>query len=289
MTFNDNSILTDEESAKLASMKEAREQGLAKKDVDALNALKEEWEAFSAPINDFIECYNKIESSFFTSEYKDMLSDDELSQVKRFENEIKTAYQNRDEEALQTAGAEWEAYSENLKDVLDTYNSINQYPFTEGEESLLSDSDWEEIDSLQYRTDEALSDRDAEELHALKDEWNEYTSEIKENIEEKKREIMVQWSQTLDQGSSFANLLTMGTMRTSSSIEGHQIIIVTQYTTDMGISDDNIRASLESYLAMTSSVFQSGLDYLKTYIDDVSIRIEYRNVKGDVVSYKEFR
>lgn len=289
MAFSDESILTAEESSRLQTMREDREKGLSDKNVDALTSLKNEWDEFSAPINEFIAQYDGIRATFFSSDTKAMLTEEELSQVEQYESNIVTAYENRDEAGLMEAGEEWNNYSENLRSVLQSYKSIDQDPFTDKDEVFFPDSVWAEIDSLRERTEAALSERDAATLHSLEREWDEFENDIKSRIEEKKQEIMDQWAQTLDQGSSFTNLLTMGTMTTSTSIEGHQIKIVSQYLTNNGISDDNIRASLETYLSLSSSVFQSGLDYLKTYIDDVSIRIEYRNVDGDIVGYKEFK
>ena len=49
------------------------------------------------------------------------------------------------------------------------------------------------------------------------------------------------------------------------------------------------KTARETNLKLISVVLQAGIDYLSDYVDDVCIRVEYLNAKGDVVAFKEYR
>lgn len=287
MTISDENILTSEETAKYASLKETRESALEAKDVDTLVSLKSEWEDFSIPINDFVEEYKTIENSFFTTSEKKLLTEQEIAECDMYETEIKSAYQNRSETELQDLYEQWSEYSENIRAVLEAYNSIDQSPFSSKDLSFLSSEDSSKMDSLVLRTETALSERDASAIISLKSEWSTFVTSTQKSIEDAKEEMLSDWVESANVTSSLFNLFTLGTTTSSTSINGHKITYTTQYNYDT--SDSDIKSSLDSYLSFTSTIFESGVSQLKQFVDDVCIRIEYKNKNGVIISYKEFR
>lgn len=287
MSFSDESILTAEESQRLSEMREARETALQDKDIDDLEALKNEWDAFRSPIDSFISQYETIKKSYFTDSEKSMLTSSELEECTALEKQVKAAYESRNETELQSSGAAWEAYCKPLREVFDAYKDIEPASFSETDLSLMAGEDREELQQLTTRTEDALNSRNTSELRALNGEWSSFTARASANIEQAKEKLLNDFVAGANFTSSLANLFSFGTMTSSTAVDGHRITITTQYNTDM-VSDDGIKSEMDSYLSMMSSTLQSGVDSLKAYIDDVCIRVEYKNRDGKVISFKEF-
>ena len=60
---------------------------------------------------------------------------------------------------------------------------------------------------------------------------------------------------------------------------------------DTAPADDQTFVPFDAFndAIMMSGTFQSGADYLRAYVEDVCIRVEYKNADGEVVSSREFR
>lgn len=67
--------------------------------------------------------------TFFSKADKALLTNDELQVCRTMGTSISEAYQSRDSAALSKEIGEWDNYSNNLRDVIGTYNEINQTPF----------------------------------------------------------------------------------------------------------------------------------------------------------------
>ena len=289
LSFSDETILTDEEKATLESLKSDREQALSDKDVEKLNSIKSEWESFSEPIKNYIDKYEIAEEMFFSDDERALLTDEELSRYDSLKNGIDIAYKGRNEAELDEAIAEFDSSFGELLEIIETYNSIDQNIISEKEKSLLSDDVISEYENLKERTETALSERDLSLLKSLKSEWYSYSGDLDDKIEQAKEDILNDWVSSANVTSTLTTLFSLGTVSQSTSISGHTITYTTQYNTDLNSSDDQIKSAMDSYLSLTSSVFQSGVNYLKEYINDACIRVEYKNKNGSVVSYKEFR
>ena len=289
MTLKDESILTTEERQTLSDMRSSREQMLQKQDVEGLESLNAQWESFRAPFDQFTSQYESIMDNSFTSNEKSLLTAEETQTADALQAQIISAYQGRDSTALQAAGDQWDMFSSNIREVFQIYNDIDQTPFSNKEQNLMTQDQRDRMKSLQTETETALVQRDSSGLSRLQSDWNSYTSGTKQSIEQAKEKLLSDWVDGADFGASLGNLFSLGTTTSSTTINGHTITITTQYNTDQGLSDNDIKTAMDSYLNMTSSVFQSGVDYLHEYVDDVVIRIEYKNKNGNVVSSKEFK
>lgn len=288
ISFSDESILSSDELSKLETLREQKEQYLEEKDVDGLTSLQEEWTAFRQPIDDYIEQYQTACDTFFTETDKALLTGEELQACQELETNITEAYKNRDNDALSNSIEEWVNYSGDLREVINTYNDIDQTPFDgSADRNLLSSETLAEMDSLSKATESALAERDVAALKSLKSEWYTFTENVKNEIESAKVKMLNDWVDGANVTSTLTNLFSLGTITSSTSIDGHKITYTTQYNYD--VDESEIKSALDSYLSWTSSVFEGGISSLKTYIDDVCIRVEYKDKNGNVISYKEFK
>lgn len=288
ISFSDESILTNDELSKLQTMRDQREQYLKDKDIDGLTALQGEWASFRQPIDSYIKQYQSACGTFFKEADKALLTNDELQSCQSMEASISEAYQGRDSNALSQAISEWDSYSNNLREVINTYNDIDQSPFAgSADKDLLSRETLTKMADLSTATESALVDRDAAALKSLKSEWYTFTSNAKSEIEAAKEKLLNDWVSGANVSNSLTNLFSLGTITSSTSINGHKITYTTQYNYDVDTSE--VKKAMDSYLSWTSSVFESGVKSLKTYIDDVCIRVEYKDKNGSVISYKEFK
>lgn len=288
ISFSDESILTNDELSKLQTMKDQKEQYLKDKDIDGLTALQDEWASFRQPIDDYMKQYETACDTFFSEADKALLTNDELQACQTMEESISEAYQSRDSDALSQTIGEWDNYSYNLREVINTYNDIDQSPFAgSADKDLLSSETLSKMADLSAATESALADRDAAVLKSLKSEWYSFADNAKSEIEAAKEQLLNDWVSSANVTNSLSNLFSLGTITSSTSINGHTITYTTQYNYDVNTSD--VKKEMDSYLSWTSSIFEGGVNTLKTYIDDVCIRVEYKDEKGSVISYKEFK
>ncbi len=287
--FSDESILTAEEQDTLYDLRAEKESAYQKKDVRALRGVQEEWDEFRAPLEDLIDTYVNAKWDFFDEAGKAMLTEEERMQCETLEEAVESAYQARDKEALDAACAEWEEFCTPIRNVMNIYQEISQYTYSEAEMSLLSEETLMRMQELQGDTESAFAERDEEWMNTLVDEWSTFRSETEYELEEARNRLLQNWVDDANATGAFTDLFSFGLTNTSSWVEGHTIVVSTQYTTDLGISDRDIADSLDNYLSMMSGTFQSGADYLRQYIEDVCIRVEYKNADGEVVSSREFR
>lgn len=191
ISFSDESILTNDELSKLQTMRDQREQYLKDKDIDGLTALQEEWASFRQPIDSYIKQYQSACGTFFKEADKALLTNDELQTCQSMEASISEAYQGRDSNALSQAISEWDSFSNNLREVINTYNDIDQSPFAgSADKDLLSSETLTKMAELSAATESALVDRDAAALKTLKSEWNTFTNNAKSEIEAAKEKLL---------------------------------------------------------------------------------------------------
>lgn len=287
MGFSDESILTEDERATLVSLKADREQALLDKDVERLISLKSEWDSFSTPINQYIAKYENVSWNFFSESKKSFLTSDELAKYDELKEAIEKSYGERNESALDNAIKAFNDTVSPLREVIDTYTSINQNPVSENEITLLSNETISEYENLKDRTEKALSERDASVLKSLKGEWSSFTNKEKNEIESAKQKMLDDWLTGANLTNSFINLFSFGTTTSTTSIQGHTIVYTTQYNYEVDTS--KMKSALDSYLSLTTAMFEGGIKSLKPYIDDVCIRVEYKDMNGSVICYKEFK
>jgi len=287
MSFSDESILTEEEKATLESLKTDREQALSEKDVEKLNAIKNEWESFKTPIEKYIGKYDSVAETFFSNDEKALLTADELSEYETLQTNISDAYRSRNESQLDDVINEYNDAFGALREVIEEYTSIDQNPLSENEKSLLSNDTVAKYEELKTRTEDSFSERDLAVLKSLKSEWYTFTDNAKSEIEAAKEKMLNDWVSGANVTNSLTNLFSFGTITSSTSIDNHTITSTTQYNYDVDTSE--IKNALESYLSWTSSVFEGGIRSLKPYIDDICIRVEYKDKNGSVICYKEFQ
>lgn len=288
ISFSDESILNSDELSKLETMREQKEQYLKDKDIDGLTTLQEEWSSFRQPIDDYIEQYQEASNNFFSGTDEALLTDDELQVCKEMEEKITDAYQSRDKDALSKSIDEWNSFSGELREVINTYNEIDQSPFDgEADKNLLSSETLDEMENLSAATEDALTTRDVAALKSLKSEWYTFTENANIEIETAKENLLKDWVDNANVANSLTNLFSLGTITSSTSIDGHTVTYTTQYNYD--VDESEIKSALDSYLSWTSSIFEGGISSLKPYIEDVCIRVEYKDKNGNVISYKEFQ
>ena len=288
ISFSDDSILTNDELSQLEQMRAQKEQYLEDKDVDGLTSLKDEWTSFRQPIDSYITQYQSICDTFFGETEKELMTDEEREACKEMETNIAEAYKGRDSETLSKMTAEWNNYSNNLREVIDTYEEINQAPFDEDtDKTLLSSDTLDKMEDLSERTEAAFADRDAETLKSLESEWSSVTSSAQNEIEDAKKKMLNDWVNGANVTNSLTNLFSLGQITSSTDINGHTITYTTQYNYE--VEESEIEQALDSYLSWAAPVFESGVSTLKPYLDDVCIRVEYLNENGNVISYKEFK
>ena len=285
--FADESILTADEISRMEAFKDDIDKALADKDPKTLESLRAEWEAFRQPISKHIEDYYIARDSFFTEEERAFLSEEEIEVSEAMEAKIEAAYRERDSAGLDAAFEEWMAYSGELKDIIATYQEIDQNPFQEKELPLLSAETIASMGTLSGRTQDAFVERNLAELKSLQSEWYTFTEDGKQEIEQAKEKMLQDWVAVTDVGNSLLTLFSFGMIQSSTTIQGHNIIFTTQY--NYVVDNKQIENDLNTYLNNTSGIFESGLQGLKESIDDVCIRIEYKDQNGKVVAYKEFK
>ena len=287
ISFSDDSILTSDEFTQIERMRAQKEQLFKDTDIDGLASLQKEWSAFRQPIDGFIKQYQTACGTFFSETEKAFLTTDELETCQTMEGVISEAYQSRDSGALTNSIAEWDSYSSSLRDVINTYTEIDQSPFSKKELGLLSSETKTKMEDLSKRTETALVDRDAAALKSLKSEWYSFTSNGKSEIETATEQLLNDWVSGANVTDTLTNLFSFGSITSTTTISGHIITYSSQYNFDVDASE--LKRAMESYLNWTSSVFEGGAKSLKTYIDDVCIRVEYKDKNGNVVCYKEFK
>lgn len=286
MTFSDESILTGEEKAVLESLKADREEALKDRNVEQLNSIKSEWDAFKEPIESYIGKYEAVAESFFSEDEKKLLTNGESSEYENLKANMDEAYRGRNGDALDGYISEYQDAFKPLHEVIETYLSIDQDPFSENDLSLLSSETISGYEELKNRTEKAFSERDSALLKSSESEWQTFVDSARSEIEEAKKKLLEDWVSSADVTGSVMNLLSFGTITSSTSIDGHRITYTMQYHYDADTSE--IKNALETYLNWTSSVFEMGVSSLKSHIDDASIRIEYKDKNGNVICYREF-
>ena len=290
MNISDESILTSEEQATIAYMRGRRENMLKNKDVDGLKALKTEWETFSGPIQELISVREAADRNLFTATDYNYITDDEMDTISAYRDRMDELYRERDIEGLSALAKEYREYCEPISAVVGTYfNIVHQAGLSDADQRLMSSEGLSELQNLSDSIEEAYESRDLSQLKSLDDQLDTFIADTKRSLENTKDKLLNDWVETANLTSSLTDLLSFGTTSTNTKVEGHEIIITTQYSKQAGVSDDQIEGALDSYLSLMSYVIQNGVDYLQQYIDDVCIRVEYKNANGSVVASREFK
>ncbi len=213
----------------------------------------------------------------------------EHSECDSLETAMQNALQDGTLDDLEQRIAEWSAFAEQLRDVFSAYQNIDQTPFSDAELSMLSKDELNEYYSYQRRIDEALAARKETDLNLLKSQFCTFQSTVKTNIEAAKQKMLDDWVKDADFGSALGGILSLGSVRTTTTVSGHKITLSTQYMTDFGVTDEQIKSTMDSYLSWASTYLQNGVNALGYFISDISIRVEYKNVNGRIISEKEFK
>lgn len=286
ISFSDESILTADEKATLDSLRQRREEALSKKDASALEQIKNDWQTFKAPIEKYIQDYQSFTSGFLKD--KDLLAANERSWFEEAEKSLKEAYQSRDTARLEAAKSHYKSEeATRLRSLIEAYKAIDQKPFKTQELNLMSAEDRKGFQSLIDRTNQALLGRDSESMSKLKSEWSSFVSGVKSSTNKAKDEVVNNWISGSNFSSGLSSLLTLGQVKQSTTVSGHTITISSQYNSQ-SVSDQEIEKSLNSYLNWISSTLQSGVNGMAAYVEDVSIKVEYKNYKGNVVASETF-
>lgn len=286
IAFSDESILTSEEKETLATLRQRREEALNKKDEAALEQIKTDWQTFKAPIEKYIQDYQSFANGFLKD--KDLLAANEKSWFDEAENSLQDAYQSRDTGKLEAAKSHYNSEeATRLRSLIEAYKAIDQKPFKTQELNLMTAEDRKDFQSLIDRTNQALLDRNSENMSKLKSEWSSFVSEVKSSTKKAKDDVVNEWISGSNFSSGLSSLLTLGQVKQSTTVSGHTITISSQYNSQ-SVSDQEIEKSLNSYLNWISSTLQSGVNGMAAYVEDVSIKVEYKNYKGSVVASKTF-
>lgn len=187
--FSDESILTEEENVKLQEMQNQKETAFSNKSIEELEKLDSEWKAFAKPINDFINKYEDVQGEFFTDAEKDLLTTDETAECLKMETAIEDAYRNRDEDVLEAAIIEWRTFSEPISEILEIYTSVNKSPFSDKEETYLTDDEILQAQEMLDKIETAWSERDTTALNDLSNEWGDFIRDTKTRIEEETKPL----------------------------------------------------------------------------------------------------
>lgn len=284
----DESLLNDNELTKIASFKDEREKLLKEKNINGLEKLKEEWDEFSTPLNNIIEQYKSTYNQLISDNDKSLLTDDELQDNNKIVSKIDIAFKNRNANALSEATGEYIEHFQNTKEVFNTYHNIEKPFFSDKEKSILPDNDINTMQDLSDKTENALKDRDLQQMKSVQNEWISFTATANTDLESAKHKMLNDWILNANLGASIGNILSFGITTSSTTIENHTIVYTTKYNVENYGSDEQVEASLNSYINLTSAVYQSGVKQLKPYINDICIRVEYLRKDDSVICYKEF-
>lgn len=233
--------------------------------------------------------YSSVRNKLMTDAEKQEMTADERAENAALEAAMRNALQSGTREELEQRIAEWTAFADDLRDVFSAYRKCDLTPFSDAELSLLSKDELNEYYAYQRKIDEAFAARKEKDLNLLNSQWQSFQSESRRNMEAAKEEMLNDWVSSADLGSAITGLFSLGTIKTATTVSGHRITATTQYTTDFGVTDDQIKNGMDSYLSWASSMLQNAVNSLGFYIGDLVIRIEYINVNGKLICDKEFK
>lgn len=286
MTFSDESILTDEEREKIVDFKVRRLEAMGKSDVGALEELKKEWDAFSEPINNVINEYTEVRNAYMSESEVSKLTSKETEQYNTHLNNIKKAYDGRDRDALKKACDNYYSFASDVREYFQIYDSVNRSEFTGKDRKLMTQNqvEWEEYYFAVM--DKALRERDKGTLRQTKNDWDSFVTKTHTAIEEARENLLKQWVKGANITSTLTNIFSFGTITTSVEVNRHTITIISKYNYD--VSEKTAKSDLETYLSYAGYIIQDGVTYLKEYIDDVCIRVEYRNKNNSVLVSRDY-
>jgi hypothetical protein len=233
--------------------------------------------------------YNGVKNKLMTDAEKQEMTAEERSRNDALESAMKDALQSGTRGELEQRIAEWTVFADDLREIFSAYGKFNLTPFSDAELSMLSKDELNEYYSYQQKIDEAYFARNVKDLNLLNNQWQSFQSTAKNTFEAARDKMLNDWVSGADLGSSITGLFSLGTIKTTTTVSGHKITVSTQYLTDYGASDAQIRNAMDSYLNLMSSMFQNTVNSLGFYMNDVAIRVEYLNMNGKVVSEKEFK
>ena len=229
--------------------------------------------------------YKGVKNELMTDTEKQMMTEAERARSNALESAIQDALQNGTREELEQRIAEWKEFAEDLRAVFSAYRKFDLTPFSDAELSMLSKDELEEYYSFQQRIDEAFAARKVKDLNLLNNQWQSFQSAAKRGFEAAREKMLNDWVSGADLGSSITGLFSLGTIKTTTTVSGHKITVSTQYLTDYGASDSQIKNAMESYLNLMSSMFQNvvnSLGYVAVAIDD-----EHRGHRLQVIGCRE--
>ena len=287
--LSDESILTDAEKAQMKEWNDKKETAYKDKDIKTLEAIKTEWEAFKAPIESYIDSFeSQVRSTYLSASEESLLTQEELANINELKNAAEEAYLKRDEAALDKASEAYISATSEIRSIVRIYRKIKDGKyFSDTEFALLSSEDRETFQNIMNAAENGFANRDLASLEQAEREIDAFSSEAGQKIEAAKEQLLQNWVDTSNSLLSVTDALSLGSTTSRTSISGHTITVSVQYNNDY--KDSQIADALDAYLRTTSYLFEQGVNYLKQYIDDVCIRVEYLNKNGSVVSSKDFR
>ena len=233
--------------------------------------------------------YSSVKNKLMTDAEKQEMTAAERSENAALETAMQNALQGGTREELEQRIAEWTAFADGLRDVFSAYKKFDLTPFSGAELSMLSKDELNEYYSYQRKIDEAYAARNVKDLNLLNNQWQSFQSASKKNMEAAKEKMLNDWVSSADLGSAITGLFSFGTIKTTTTVSGHKITVSTQYMTDFGVTDEQIKNGMDTYLSWASSMLQNAVNSLGFYISDLVIRVEYKNVNGKLICDKEFK
>lgn len=282
ISFSDENVLTEEEAKKLKDFKTRRAEAIRDMDTDALEELKEEWTDFKAPIDKLIDEHKAIESTYFSEEQEKRLTPQEKNTEKEVKEAVEQAYKDHDIDKLGQLKTEWDKFSSPIKEVLQTYDGINQSPFEKGESELLSADSKNKINSAKENLDIAMKSRKVENMEKAKERWDTVVSESQGEIDREKDALVLKVANGSNLGGTLGSALSFGTVKSKTSVSGHSITMTAEYNSYF-YSDDKIKQQAELYKSYGLGLVKTALKNLKYYVPDASITIQFKNSDGNVI------
>ena len=287
ISLSDDRFLTKEERREMEDLRDRREAAYQKKDVNELIWIRNEWEEFKAPRQMVLDRYEAVKSGLFTTSELELLTKQEKESYNARQAAVKDAYEAADLEKINQELDDLYGFYDYRKQVFDLYAGIDQSPVSDNLRKFVPSDDLSTYDRLKKDTEKALKNRDSTTMAQLKNDWSDFRSVLKKDIADAQDQYLRDAMAGADFAGALFTLLSFGTIRESTELQGHTIIYSVQY---MSTADDKqISKDLDNYLASMSSYFESYVKNLKKDVSDARIRVEYKNRNGRVVSSREFQ
>ena len=233
-------------------------------------------------IDKLIDEHKAIESTYFSEEQEKRLTPQEKNTEKEVKEAVEQAYKDHDIDKLGQLKTEWDKFSSPIKEVLQTYDGINQSPFEKGESELLSADSKNKINSAKENLDIAMKSRKVENMEKAKERWDTVVSESQGEIDREKDALVLKVANGSNLGGTLGSALSFGTVKSKTSVSGHSITMTAEYNSYF-YSDDKIKQQAELYKSYGLGLVKTALKNLKYYVPDASITIQFKNSDGNVI------